>query len=31
VFKLKYGEGKKLPAPELCAAAGLTPGAVLGV
>ena len=31
VFKLKYGEGKKLPAPEFCAAAGLTPGAVLGV
>jgi methionyl-tRNA formyltransferase len=31
VFKLKYGEGKKLPAPQLCAEAGLTPGAVLGV
>jgi methionyl-tRNA formyltransferase len=31
VFKLKYGEGKKLPAPQLCAEAGLVPGAVLGV
>ena len=31
VFKLKYGEGKKLPAPQLCAEAGLAPGAVLGV
>ena len=31
VFKLKYGEGKKLPAPQICAEAGLTPGSVLGV
>jgi methionyl-tRNA formyltransferase len=31
VFKLKYGEGKKLAAPQLCAEAGLAPGAVLGV
>jgi methionyl-tRNA formyltransferase len=31
VFKLKYGEGKKLPAPQVCAEAGLAPGAVLGV
>ena len=31
VFKLKYGEGKKLSAPQLCAEAGLAPGAVLGV
>jgi methionyl-tRNA formyltransferase len=31
VFKLKYGDGKKLSAPQLCAEAGLTPGAVLGV
>jgi methionyl-tRNA formyltransferase len=30
VFKLKYGEGKKLPAPQLCAETGLAPGAVLG-
>jgi methionyl-tRNA formyltransferase len=31
VFKLKYGEGKKLPAPQLCVEAGLAAGAVLGV
>jgi methionyl-tRNA formyltransferase len=30
VFKLKYGEGKKLPAPQACAEAGLAAGAVLG-
>ena len=30
VFKLRYGEGKKLPAPQLCAEIGLNPGAVLG-
>jgi methionyl-tRNA formyltransferase len=31
VFKLRYGEGKKLPAPQLCAEAGLGPGSVLGI
>jgi methionyl-tRNA formyltransferase len=30
VLKLRYGEGKKIPAPQLCQEAGLTPGAVLG-
>jgi methionyl-tRNA formyltransferase len=30
VFKLRYGEGKKMPAPQLCQEVGLTPGAVLG-
>ena len=30
VFKLKYDGGKKLPAPQLCADLGLTPGTVLG-
>jgi len=31
VFKVRYGDGKKLPAPQWCAEAGLTPGTVLGV
>jgi methionyl-tRNA formyltransferase len=31
VTKLRYEGGKKLPAPQVCAAAGLTPGAVLGI
>lgn len=30
VFKLKFDGGKKLPAPQLCADIGLTPGTVLG-
>ena len=30
VFKLKYGDGKKLAAPQVCAEAGLAAGAVLG-
>ncbi len=30
VFKLRYGDGKKLTAPQLCADIGLTPGATLG-
>jgi len=30
VFKLRCDGGKKLPAPELCAEVGLSPGAVLG-
>ena len=30
VLKLRYGEGKKIPAPQWCQEAGLTPGAVLG-
>lgn len=29
VFKLRYGDGKKLPAPQLCAETGLAPGAAL--
>jgi methionyl-tRNA formyltransferase len=31
VFRLKYGDSKKLSAPQMCAEAGLVPGAVLGV
>ncbi len=31
VFKLKYEGGKKLPAPQVCAEAGLSLGALLGV
>jgi methionyl-tRNA formyltransferase len=30
VFKLRYGDGKKLTAPQLCAEIGLSPGATLG-
>lgn len=30
VFKLRYDGGKKLAAPQVCAEAGLTPGAMLG-
>lgn len=30
VFKVRYGDGKKVPAPQLCAEIGLAPGAVLG-
>ena len=30
VFKLRYDGGKKLPAPQVCAEAGLSIGAVLG-
>ncbi len=30
VFKARYGEGKKIPAPQLCAEIGLAPGVVLG-
>jgi methionyl-tRNA formyltransferase len=30
VFKLRYDGGKKLPAPQVCAEAGLSTGAVLG-
>ena len=30
VFKLRYDGGKKLPAPQLCAEIGLSPGTVLG-
>ena len=30
VFKARYGDGKKIPAPQLCAEVGLAPGAVLG-
>ena len=30
VFKLRYDGGKKLPAPQVCAEAGLSLGAVLG-
>jgi methionyl-tRNA formyltransferase len=30
VFKLRYGDGKKLTAPQLCADIGLSPGATLG-
>jgi methionyl-tRNA formyltransferase len=30
VFKARYGDGKKIPAPQLCAEVGLTPGTVLG-
>jgi methionyl-tRNA formyltransferase len=30
VFKLRYDGGKKLPAPQACAAAGLSVGAILG-
>jgi methionyl-tRNA formyltransferase len=30
VFKLRYGDGRKLTAPQLCADIGLTPGASLG-
>ena len=31
VFKVRYGDGKKVSAPQLCAEAGLTAGTVLGV
>jgi methionyl-tRNA formyltransferase len=31
VFTLRYDDGKKLPAPQFCAEAGLCPGTVLGV
>ena len=30
VFKARYGDGKKIAAPQLCAEVGLTPGTVLG-
>jgi methionyl-tRNA formyltransferase len=30
VFKLRYEEAKKLPAPQLCAEFGLTIGTILG-
>jgi methionyl-tRNA formyltransferase len=30
VLKVRFGDGKKLPAPQLCAEIGLNPGAVLG-
>jgi methionyl-tRNA formyltransferase len=30
VFKVRYGDGKKIPAPQFCAEIGLAPGAVLG-
>jgi methionyl-tRNA formyltransferase len=30
VFKLRYGEGKKVPAPQWCEEVGLTAGAILG-
>jgi methionyl-tRNA formyltransferase len=30
VFKARYGDGKKIPAAQLCAEVGLAPGAVLG-
>jgi methionyl-tRNA formyltransferase len=30
VFKLRYGGGKKLPAPQVCTEAGLGVGAILG-
>ncbi len=30
VFKARYGDGKKIPAPQLCAEVGLIPGTVLG-
>jgi methionyl-tRNA formyltransferase len=30
VFKLRYDGGKKLPAPQMCAGIGLSPGAILG-
>ena len=30
VFKLRYGEGKKITAPQWCAEVGLSPGTVLG-
>jgi len=30
VLKVRYGEGKKMSAPQLCAEIGLVPGAVLG-
>lgn len=29
VFKVRYAEGKKVPAPQLCAEVGIAPGAVL--
>jgi methionyl-tRNA formyltransferase len=29
VFKARYGDGKKIPAPQVCAEVGLTPGTVL--
>lgn len=31
VFKLRYEDGKKLPAPQVCVETGLTVGTVLGV
>lgn len=30
VLKARYGDGKKIPAPQLCAEIGLAPGVVLG-
>jgi len=30
VLKVRYGEGKKIPAPQWCAEIGIAPGAVLG-
>jgi methionyl-tRNA formyltransferase len=30
VFKVRYCDGKKIPAPQFCAEIGLAPGAVLG-
>jgi methionyl-tRNA formyltransferase len=30
ILKLRYDGGKKLPAPQLCAEIGLSPGAILG-
>jgi len=30
IFKLRYDGGKKLPAPQVCAEAGLSLGAILG-
>ncbi len=30
VFKLKFDGGKKLPAPQVCAEAGICLGAILG-
>jgi methionyl-tRNA formyltransferase len=30
VFKLRHGDGKKIPAPQWFQEAGLTPGTVLG-
>ncbi|HEY6922024.1 MAG TPA: methionyl-tRNA formyltransferase [Steroidobacteraceae bacterium] len=30
VFKVRYADGKKIPAPQLCAELGVAPGTVLG-